>query len=234
MQILQLEKKYLDIVEKFLTPYECTCVQLCSLVRKAESQGFIVVKNNFQDVNDIFGLFSFDGSMHHCFPNLGQNLDETAEFESVFVDFIQKSEKKLKCLNGLSNSTNVILDILEKQNISPFQINKYNLLVLNKNPENPPEPLMNGDSIKRCTMNDYDFLFNLQKNYLIDEVAPNGKKVTDLENSVVLKQILKNQICVSLISNEEFVSKANTNANIPNTNLIFFIFSSYIPGTTPT
>jgi len=213
MQIVQLEKFHISILEQFLKQYENSCVQLCSLIKKADNQVFIVSKNrNIVSKDDIFGIFSFDGSMHHCFPYLGKNNSELKEFESVFVDFLNQQEKKLKCLNGISSTTKLLLDILERVNISPFQINKYDLLTLNKNPENPPQILMNDDSIKRCTLNDFDSLVDLQKNYLIDEVAPIGKKISDLEVSVILKQILKNQICVALVSDVEFVAKANTNA----------------------
>lgn len=213
MQLVQFEKAQSKLVESFLQAYESSCVQLCSLVRKADCQIYIVCKNEKPDkVEDIFGVFSFDGSFHHCLPNLGKNQSELEEFESIFVDFLKKSDKSIKCINGIHSSTKILLDILEKQNLSPYQINRYELLILNKKAENAPQKLMNDDFVKVCTLNDFENLIELQKHYLIDEVAPKGKKVSDLEASVLLKQILKNQICVAIVSDEEFCAKANTNA----------------------
>lgn len=213
MQIFQLERIYINFAEAFLKSYEFSCVHLCSLIKKCDSQVYLVVKNNkLTDSSDIFGIFSFDGSIHHCFPNLGENKQDLIDFERIFVSFLKNYNKKIKCINGLSKSTKIILDFLEKENINPFQINNYDLLILSKKIENKTEKLMNDDFIKRCTLDDYDDLLELQKNYLIDEVAPKGRKVSDLETSVILKQILKNQICVGFVSDDQFVAKANTNA----------------------
>ena len=76
----------------------------------------------------------------------------------------------------------------------------------------PPEPLSCDDEIRRCNDNDFDSLFELQKKYIVKEVAPANKQVSDLECSASLKQILKNQLCFALYSDGEVVAKANTNA----------------------
>ena len=72
--------------------------------------------------------------------------------------------------------------------------------------------LYNDDFIMRCTENDMENLFEIEKNYLQDEVAVRGQKVSDAEVSMRLRQILKNQLYFALISDDRIVSKAYTNA----------------------
>lgn len=85
-------------------------------------------------------------------------------------------------------------------------------MILNEQPLEPPENLSCDDEIRRCYDSDFDELFDLQKKYISKEVAPAGKQVSDLECSISLKQILKNQLCFALYSDDKVVSKANTNA----------------------
>lgn len=72
--------------------------------------------------------------------------------------------------------------------------------------------LYNDDFIMRCTENDMENLFEIEKKYLQEEVAISNQKISDLEVSMHLRQILKNQLCFALISDDQIVSKANTNA----------------------
>ena len=72
--------------------------------------------------------------------------------------------------------------------------------------------LYNDDFIMRCTENDMENLFEIERNYLQDEVAVRGQKVSDAEVSMRLRQILKNQLYFALISDDRIVSKAYTNA----------------------
>ena len=72
--------------------------------------------------------------------------------------------------------------------------------------------LFNGDQIIRCTENDMEILAPLQKEYMKEEVAFPGRQITDAEVSMMLRQILKNQLCFALVSDGELVAKANTNA----------------------
>ena len=74
------------------------------------------------------------------------------------------------------------------------------------------QKLYNDDFIMRCTENDMENLFEIEKNYLQDEVAVRGQKVSDAEVSMRLRQILKNQLYFALISDDKIVSKAYTNA----------------------
>lgn len=213
MRIVNVQPEQFNILQEFLTQFEFSCVQLGSLVRKKDERLFAVITaEKLESVSDIYGIFSFDGSIHHCFPYFGCNQLLFSEFAAVFLDFLDKQNRILKCMNGLAGTTDLILSILKPAGLVPYQINYYKLMLLNKKPEEPPESLCNEDFIKHCTINDFDDLYELQENYLVEEVAPRGKKISRLESSASLKQILKNQICNALVTDGEFAAKANTNA----------------------
>ena len=85
-------------------------------------------------------------------------------------------------------------------------------LKYSSNLKSSAQELYNDDFIMRCTENDMENLFEIEKNYLQDEVAVRGQKVSDAEVSMRLRQILKNQLYFALISDDRIVSKAYTNA----------------------
>ena len=58
--------------------------------------------------------------------------------------------------------------------------------------------LSEDDEIRRCTTQDIDAVFPLQKEYICREVAPRGKNPSDAEISMGLRQMLKNQLCLSI------------------------------------
>ena len=85
-------------------------------------------------------------------------------------------------------------------------------LKYSSNLKSSAQKLYNDDFIMRCTENDMENLFEIERNYLQDEVAVRGQKVSDAEVSMRLRQILKNQLYFVLISDDRIVSKAYTNA----------------------
>ena len=85
-------------------------------------------------------------------------------------------------------------------------------LKYSSNLKSSAQELYNDDFIMRCTENDMENLFEIEKNYLQDEVAVRGQKISDAEVSMRLRQILKNQLYFALISDDRIVSKAYTNA----------------------
>lgn len=85
-------------------------------------------------------------------------------------------------------------------------------LKYSSNLKSSAQNLDNDDFIMRCTENDMENLFEIERNYLQDEVAVRGQKVSDTEVSMRLRQILKNQLYFALISDDRIVSKAYTNA----------------------
>ena len=199
------------MIEEFIAPYEYKCVTLASHIRKKDEHIFIISKNDsVQTTEDIAGVIYFEKTLLHCIPNiepeLAQALLQFFEAQKVFT------ENKIKVINGESIGTDFILSILQTKSLEPQQTNHYKLMTLDEYLLPPPEPLSCDDEIRRCNDNDFDSLFELQKKYIVKEVAPANKQVSDLECSASLKQILKNQLCFALYSDGEVVAKANTNA----------------------
>lgn len=213
MRILKAKEKNFELLKQFVLPYEISCMQLCAHIKQKSENIFVVVNDEkLCAFSDIYGVFYFDGSMHHCLPFLTENELLYSEFAAVFMNFLDKQKKPLKYLNGQAESTRKILEFLNNAGIKPYQDNLYFLMILKTPAILPPVKLMNDDFIKHCSKNDREELFDLQKKYLMEEVAPKGKKLSDAECSLILDGILKNQICSALVSDGKFVSKVNTNA----------------------
>lgn len=217
MQFFQANTDDFSRIEKFLLPWEFSCVTLSSYVRKHDEHIYIFAEN--QNSEGIFGLIYFDRVLLHCFPAfLNEDFSKQKDFEQALQAFVQKeiieSQKKLTCLNGAEPVTKLILDLFEKLDINPSQINHYKLMTLEEIPLEPPESISLDDEIKRCgnSEQDIELLLELQKMYMAKEVAPVNHKVSDAEAAAQLKSILKNQLCFALYSDGELVSKANTNA----------------------
>lgn len=195
-----------DSAKDFLLPYEADCVQLASYVRK-EMENLFVIKDNESTV----GIIYAKGTLLHCIPGFTDCAGEVTKVLSAFL-----LTHQVKCVNGSSTVTEAIKALLQAQGRLPTQTNRYRLMTLPAGSPLPvpAEPLVNDDEIRRCANpeHDADLLFALQKAYLIEEVAPAGKNPGDLEINVILKQIIKNQICLALFSDGEPVAKANTNA----------------------
>lgn len=195
-----------DSAKDFLLPYEADCVQLASYVRKG-MENLFVIKDNESTV----GIIYAKGTLLHCIPHFTDCAGSLTKVLSAFL-----LTHQVKCVNGSSTVTEAIKGLLQSQGRLPTQTNRYRLMTLPAGSQLPAraDPLVNDDEIRRCANpeHDADLLFALQKAYLIEEVAPAGKNPGDLEINVILKQIIKNQICLALFSDGEPVAKANTNA----------------------
>ena len=206
MQIVPAVPEDFPRLKEFLLPYEPYCVQLCSYVRKGLENLFVI-----KDDKDDAGVIYAKGTLLHCIPDFESC---ESELSKVLGDFLRTHP--VKCINGTSSVTEKIKSILQVQGRTCSQTNLYQLMSLSceTSPVPPEESLYNDDIIRRCANaeHDSDILFELQKAYIKEEVAPAGKNPGDLEISVVLKQIIKNQICLALFSDGEAVAKANTNA----------------------
>ena len=163
-----------------------------------------IVESSSTMTNDVNLTMTID--LNPAMTELAQALLQFFEAQKVFT------KNKIKVINGESIGTDFILSILQTKSLEPQQTNHYKLMTLDEYLLPPPEPLSCDDEIRRCNDNDFDSLFELQKKYIVKEVAPANKQVSDLECSASLKQILKNQLCFALYSDGEVVAKANTNA----------------------
>ena len=204
MQIIKAEQSSYTIIEEFLKPWEHTCVTLCAKHRKLDDHIYII-SNDLQinDINDICGVLCIDGTLLHCIPHPDD------EILSCFKEFAK--DKKIRVISGKTDVTELLIMQLQEFQ-TPAQVNHYTLMTLEQIALPPPEPLSFDDQIFRCTEDNLDILLELQKQYLIKEVAPAGKQVTELECRVSLRQILKNQLMFALYADGELVAKANTNA----------------------
>jgi len=214
MQIITAAEEDFSLLEAFISPYEYSCVQLAANIRKkTENIEIIVKEESLKRLEDILGIFYYDKTLLHCFPFAWEkSLDSglLVDFENLMLDYLEGS--LLRCINGEKSATQLILNALEKIGISPFYKNTYKLMTLEESPFESPQKLSCDDEIRRCYDQDFDSLFDLQKKYLAKEVAPGGKQVSDAECAISLRKILKEQLCFALFSDEEVVSKANTNA----------------------
>lgn len=207
--ISPISQQNLSFITDFILPYEFSCVELSAYLRKKDKNIFVIsTTNNISSSKQIFGIFYLNKILLHCFPFLSQT--NATVFSQIFIPFLKN--KIIKTIIGTKIQTDIILSLIKDLNLIPSQNNSYKIMVLSSIPNEPKENLCNGDEIKRCTLPDFDNLFSLQKNYLIKEVAPANKQVSDLECSIGLKDILKNQLVFALISDGEYVAKANTNA----------------------
>lgn len=203
MQIFPATQNDLPQLKAFLLPHEHKCVQLASYVRKNRENVFFI-----KDDDEICGVFYAKGTFLHCIPRYS---DRAHAFNQILGSFLRTHP--IKCVNGERTVTQNIKLLVG----SPAaQINSYKLFTLapGKKIAEPPQPLAPYDQIFRLANPEHDCetLFELQKKYIKEEVAPAGKNPSNLEINVILKQILKNQICLALFTDKQPASKANTNA----------------------
>lgn len=226
MLIIPIREHSFSLAQKFLEANEEKCVFLSSLVRRHSKDLYFVLDLQDNDINflsqseilpvynQIIGVFYLHNTLFHFFSDI--DVFENPLFEKKFTDFIVSNNLKIKCISGEMQSSQKLLKVIAAvDGKMPYQINNYKLMSLKKSDKNnlsASNLLFNDDEIIRCTQNDFDSLFLLEQKYMIEEVLPVGRNITQIEVSVSLKQILKNQLCLALLSDGEIVSKANTNA----------------------
>ena len=212
ISLIPIDKNTFPIVSQFIQPHEEKCIFLSSQIRKESENLYLLTKKAPSSdllATDLLGVLYIDNTIFHCLPDIDKiNKDD---FSKVLTQLIKENQLKIKCISGEAKGTELLKEILKDQLRDPYQINHYKLMTAGI-VQNPPEELYNDDQIIRCTQDDMELLFPIQKKYLSEEVAPFGKTVTDAEVSIGLRQILKNQLVLALQSDGEIVAKANTNA----------------------
>ena len=230
MDIIRPDNHTFPLLESFVQQYEEKCVLLCSHIRRHSDKIFMLIHNSslngtFVSIDkteiqannitkeSIMGVVYLDSTVFHCIPSPSRF---TKEDTDIFVSFVKKfmNGKKIKCISGENEGTTFLEKLCKENGKDSYQTNNYKLMTITKPfPDNYVLPYMSDDDkIIRCTEKEIDELFNIQKKYLQDEVAPKGKEVTDLEVKMTLRQILKNQLCLAVFSDGLVCSKANTNA----------------------
>ena len=188
-----------NLAQQFIIQHEIVCVSLASLVRR-KTDKLLFLKND----KTILGLLNLDSTVYHCIPDISLIDAEVLKKE---LPFLQK--KPVRCISGEAAGTDFLLQIFGECAIKyPYKMLRNNKAKL----EEVTASFNGGEEIFRCTEHDLEMLAPLQKDYMKDEVAVPGRPITDAEVSLTLRQILKNQLCFSLLCDGEPVAKANTNA----------------------
>ena len=232
MQIISVNERTFSLAQSYLLPIEQKCVFLSQLVRKHSPDIYIILDNNPDNSNNsdkssqlinlqnVLGVFYLNKSLFHCFKDTSKV--NIADFTPLFYEILTQNQKSIKNISGEKDGTDFFLEVIRNLSENPDstftkkfnvkQINDYKLMVLPHQQFQDSQKLYNDDFIMRCTENDMENLFEIERNYLQDEVAVRGQKVSDAEVSMRLRQILKNQLYFALISDDKIVSKAYTNA----------------------
>lgn len=232
MQIISVNERTFSLAQSYLLPIEQKCVFLSQLVRKHSPDIYIILDKNPDNSNNsdkssqlinlqnVLGVFYLNKSLFHCFQDTSKV--NIADFTSLFYQILTQNQASIKNISGEKDGTDFFLEVIRNLSENPDstftkkfnvkQINDYKLMVLPHQQFQQSQKLYNDDFIMRCTENDMENLFEIERNYLQDEVAVRGQKVSDAEVSMRLRQILKNQLYFALISDDRIVSKAYTNA----------------------
>ena len=232
MQIISVNERTFSLAQSYLLPIEQKCVFLSQLVRKHSPDIYIILDNNPDNLNNsdkssqlinlqnVLGVFYLNKSLFHCFKDTSKV--NIADFTPLFYQILTQNQASIKNISGEKDGTDFFLEVIRNLSENPDstftkkfnvkQINDYKLMVLPHQQFQQSQKLYNDDFIMRCTENDMENLFEIERNYLQDEVAVRGQKVSDAEVSMRLRQILKNQLYFALISDDKIVSKAYTNA----------------------
>lgn len=232
MQIISVNERTFSLAQSYLLPIEQKCVFLSQLVRKHSPDIYIILDKNPDNSNNsdkssqlinlqnILGVFYLNKSLFHCFKDTSKV--NIADFTPLFYQILTQNQASIKNISGEKDGTDFFLEVIRNLSENPDstftkkfnvkQINDYKLMVLPHQQFQDSQKLYNDDFIMRCTENDIENLFEIERNYLQDEVAVRGQKVSDAEVSMRLRQILKNQLYFVLISDDRIVSKAYTNA----------------------
>ena len=232
MQIISVNERTFSLAQSYLLPIEQKCVFLSQLVRKHSPDIYIILDKNPDNLNNsdkssqlinlqnVLGVFYLNKSLFHCFQNTSKV--NIADFTPLFYEILTQNQASIKNISGEKDGTDFFLEVIRNLSENPDstftkkfnvkQINDYKLMVLPHQQFQDSQKLYNDDFIIRCTENDMENLFEIERNYLQDEVAVRGQKVSDAEVSMRLRQILKNQLYFALISDDKIVSKAYTNA----------------------
>lgn len=232
MQIISVNERTFSLAQSYLLPIEQKCVFLSQLVRKHSPDIYIILDKNPDNLNNsdkssqlinlqnVLGVFYLNKSLFHCIKDTSKV--NIADFTPLFYQILIQNQASIKNISGEKDGTDFFLEVIRNLSENPDstftkkfnvkQINDYKLMVLPHQQFQQSQKLYNDDFIMRCTENDMENLFEIERNYLQDEVAVRGQKVSDAEVSMRLRQILKNQLYFALISDDKIVSKAYTNA----------------------
>lgn len=189
------------VAQQFIEPHEKTCVSLASLIRRKSDKLVFLLDS----AESVLGILNLDSTIYHCIPDISK-IDKNALKENL--PYLMK--KPVRCISGESSATEFLMQFFD----TAAQVYPYKMMHWKGSCEasTPLSNLSAGEEIIRCTEHDMEILHPLQKDYMKEEVAVPGRKLTDAEVDISLRQILKNQLCLALTFDGDIIAKANTNA----------------------
>lgn len=194
----------LNNVINFLLPYESSCIRLCECVKKQKPQVIVIF-----DGDEIWGVLGLETIITHCLPGLK---DLSAEGKKALaLEISQKISRSIFSINGEMEGTDFLVKILE--DLGEKVHHRYDYVLMEKRSgecQVDMAQLNGGEEIVACTIHMEEELKGLQRDYLNVEVAAPGEKVTDLYVHANLVGILREQVTLALVIDEEYVAKANT------------------------
>ena len=210
MKVYEAKSENLAILQEFIAPQEQFCVLLAEKIRKSSKNLYFLSEcENLQNAEQIKAVFFFDGTLLFCLPENVQNDYYKQEIKCFLVD------KNVHCIIGKKEWAVFIESILQElgKSANPNYCTTYNLMTLKEEDLNfPPEKLSFEDEIRRCSIDDFELLYDLQKMYVSEErIAPKAE-ITENYLKADLLKILKHQLAFVLLSDMEPVAKINTNA----------------------
>ena len=222
MNIIPFEKKHYSIAQEFIQTHEKYSVILSYKLFQKPEWIFLLSQNQIiSSQEQIIGIVSVSRTILHCLPfarsSTPENILLQQEFIQTFAEFLKT--KKVECLNGEAFGSALILSALKLNNILPSTINDYDLMELNieEFSKIPLPTLPQNHQIIRCKpqINPHykNQLFQLQKEYEIEEVLPPSMPFSELACKIRLNNFLQNQYFIALKTpTDEFIAKAGTNA----------------------
>lgn len=210
MKVYEAKSENLAILQKFIAPQEQFCVLLAEKIRKnSQNLHFLSEEENPQNAEQIKGVFFFDGTLLFCFSDDIQTQNCKQQIKVFLYD------KDIRCLIGKKEWAVFIESILQElgKSANSNYCTTYNLMTLKEEDLNfPPEKLSFEDEIRRCSIDDFDLLYDLQKMYVSEERIAPKTEITENYLKADLLKILKHQLAFVLLSDMEPVAKINTNA----------------------
>ena len=210
MKVYEAKSENLAILQKFIAPQEQFCVLLAEKIRKnSQNLHFLSEEENPQNAEQIKGVFFFDGTLLFCFSDDIQTQNCKQQIKAFLYD------KDIRCLIGKKEWAVFIESILQElgKSANSNYCTTYNLMTLKEEDLNfPPEKLSFEDEIRRCSIDDFELLYDLQKMYVSEERIAPKTEITENYLKADLLKILKHQLAFVLLSDMEPVAKINTNA----------------------
>ncbi len=217
MLLISMTEENRNFVILFIKKYERFCVELAYNIRKNNENIYILSKKStISSESEILGIIQISKSLHFYIPFLteaknDEDIDELKSTLTKKIDF-----NKIKCVSGESEMSKFFLNLLQEQGRQPYQTNEYILMghfaEEGKKLVYPPEELSSGDEIVCLNGCNPEIIYQLQKEYLKEEVIPKGKELLENVYKISAQDILKKQLIYAVVADDRLVAKANTNA----------------------